>query len=387
MDKKIPLYIPFIGHLEAAAVARVLASRWLTQGPEVQAFESEFAAFVGAREACAVSNGTTALAIALQVAGVLPGDEVITVSLSFIATANSIVQLGAVPVFADVELGGINIDCSKVEALIGPKTKAILCVHQLGVPCNLKALAKIAQERNLVLIEDAACAIGSEIEIEGIYQRIGRPVGSLVCFSFHPRKLLTTGEGGMITTNDPEFTARIRRLRHHGMNLSDLARHQSATPQYESYSEPGYNYRMSDIQAAVGREQLKLLPALLQTRRKQAEYYRAHFSSVKGVMLHPEGSGMRSNWQSFWVTLAEKSKQDDVIRRAALNGISFRRGVMCAHLESAYPRGRYRCLCMKNPCVCLKESESVHQNTVLIPLYHEMTQADQNRVIEVFNEV
>ncbi|MEW5956928.1 MAG: aminotransferase class I/II-fold pyridoxal phosphate-dependent enzyme, partial [Chloroflexota bacterium] len=195
----IPVAQPWMDEREIEAVKHPILTGWVTQGPEVAAFEKEFAAFVGARYACAVANGTTALHLALLATGVQPGDEVITVSHSFIATANSIRYVGAKPVFVDIGSETFNMNSALIEAAITDRTHAILCVHQVGMPCDLVRILKVARRYNLPVIEDAACAIGSEILWNGQWEKIGKPHGDVACFSFHPRKLLTTGDGGMIT--------------------------------------------------------------------------------------------------------------------------------------------------------------------------------------------
>ena len=195
-----PITKPTMGDEEIAAAAEALRSGWVSQGPAVARFEQAFAAYVDAPHACAVSSCTTALHLALLAVGVQPGDEVITVSHSFIATANSIRYCGALPVFVDILPETFNLDPNLIEAVVTERTRAILCVHQIGLPCDLAGILEIAGRHGLPVIEDAACAIGSEIRIGERWERIGKPHGDIACFSFHPRKVITTGEGGMLTT-------------------------------------------------------------------------------------------------------------------------------------------------------------------------------------------
>ncbi|MBI3298598.1 MAG: DegT/DnrJ/EryC1/StrS family aminotransferase [Elusimicrobia bacterium] len=370
----LPVAKPWLGEEEAAAARRAILSGWVTQGPEVAAFEREFAAFVGAPYACAVSNGTSALQLALLAAGAAPGGEVVTVSHSFIATANAIRACGSTPVFVDIQPGTYNIDPERVEAAVGPKTRAILCVHQLGMPCDLKTLAGLARRLGVFLIEDAACAVGSEVEIEGDWKRIGAPHGDAACFSFHPRKLLTTGDGGMITTRRAEWDAKFRLQRHHGMAVSDTVRHSSRMVVEESYPEPGFNFRLTDIQAATGRVQLGRLPAMLDRRRTLASRYRELLADIPGLLMPEEPSWARSNWQSFCVRLASGARQAGVMQALLDDGISTRRGVMCAHREAAYPPEAWRA------AGGLENSEEAQDSGLILPLFHQMTDADQDRV-------
>jgi perosamine synthetase len=374
---------------EVEAVRRVILSGWVTQGPEVVAFEKEFADFVGAPHACAVSSCTTALHIALLAVGIKPGDEVITVSHSFIATANSIRYCGATPVFVDVEPGTFNMNPSLIEALINEKTKAILCVHQLGMPCNLKEIVNIAHRHDLPVVEDAACATGSEILWKGAWEKIGRPHGDMACFSFHPRKLLSTGDGGMLTTANDEWDHKFRLWRQHGMSVPDTVRHGAKKVIFESYPCLGYNYRMTDVQAAMGREQLKRLPEIVKRRREMVKLYRTLLSKeIPDIGLPLEPTWARSNWQSFCVRLPKRLNQITAMQEMLDAGIATRRGVMCAHREDSYIHGSWTCgighgscECEPERCARLTESEMAQDHCIILPLYHQMTEDDQLRVV------
>ncbi len=372
----IPIARPWMGEEEAGAARRAILSGWVTQGPEVAAFEREFAAVVGAPHACAVSSCTTALHLALHALGVGPGDEVVTVSHSFIASANAVRYCGAVPVFVDVRLETFNVDPDLVEAAITPRTKAILAVHQLGMPCDLGRIVEIAKRRGLAVVEDAACALGSEIRWDGAWERVGRPRGDVACFSFHPRKLLSTGDGGMLTTSDAGLDETLRRLRQHGMSVPDTVRHASAQVVFEAYPVLGFNYRMTDIQAAIGREQLKRLPAIVARRRALAARYGEQLRDIDAVAAPAEPEWARSNWQSYAVRLAAGLDQRAVMQRLLDEGVSTRRGVMNAHREAAYAvPGTWRAA---GP---LSRSEEAQDTAIILPLYHQMTESDQDRVV------
>ena len=364
---------PQLDEREVEAARRVILSGWVTQGPEVAAFECEFAAAVGAPHAVAVSNCTTALHLALLAVGVAAGDEVITVSHSFIATANAVRYCGATPVFVDVAADTFNINPSLIELAITARTRAILCVHQLGMPCDLPRILDIGRRHGLPVVEDAACAIGSEIRWNGAWERIGKPHGDIACFSFHPRKIVTTGDGGMLTTANPEYDRKLRLWRQHSMSVPDTVRHGARDVIFESYPEMGFNYRMTDLQAAVGREQLKRLPDIIATRRSLAAQYHELLADVPGLQVPKEPAWARSNWQSYCVRLPEGCDQRAVMQHMLDRGISTRRGVMCIHREAPYAA-------TVAASRMLRASEACQDTSIILPLYSELTSADLERV-------
>jgi perosamine synthetase len=371
----IPIAMPFLDTSEAEAARQAVLSGWVSQGPQVTAFEDEFRSFVGAPHACAVSNCTTALHLALTAIGVGPGDEVITASHSFIAGANSIRYCGATPVFVDINPLTYNLHPQCVAEAITARTRAILAIHQMGMPCDLPSLTTLANQHGIALIEDAACAVGSQIYMNEKWDSIGRPHGVISCFSFHPRKVITTGEGGMLTTRDYELDRKFRLNRQHGMSVSDAARHGSAQVVFEDYLCVGFNYRMTDIQAAVGRKQLERLPNLFSRRRALAVCYAEFLKDIDDIVLPVEPEWARSNWQSYCVRLSNRVEQRAVMQGLLDRGISTRRGIMCSHREAPYRDVKQH--------HDLRQSELAQDHCILLPIYAQMEEKDVAYVVTV----
>ena len=374
MTPRYPITKPTLSEAEARAVARVLETGWVTQGPAVARFEQVVATYCGARHAVAVSSCTAALHLALLVAGVLPGDEVIVPSMSFIATANAVVHARAEPVFAEVDKETFNIGPQQVKACLSKRVRAVIAVHQLGLPADLSGLRALTADAGIPLVEDAACALGSRYH--------GVPIGGsgeLVCFSFHPRKLITTGEGGMVLTSSDAHAQRLRRLRNHGMSVSDIDRHASSSVVHETYEEVGFNYRMSDIQASIGIEQLGRLDDILAYRRELANCYGSLLMGNAVVSPPCVPPGIDWNVQSYAVRLEGVGRQarNQIMQLMLDEGIATRPGVMTAHREPAYTRSREH--------VTLPQSEEASDSSLMLPLHGEMREDDCKVVVDSLN--
>ena len=364
---KIPITIPYLGEEEAEAAKEVVLSGWVTQGPKVEQFERDFAKYCHAKYAVAVSNGTTALHLSLYDSGVQAGDEVICPSMSFIATANAIKHCGAEPVFAEVN-ADFNLDIEDVKRKITKNTKAIVLVHQIGTPADIDAFKKLCLEENLVLVEDAACGVGAEYK--------GRKIGSeaeYACFSLHPRKIITTGEGGMILTNSIEIRDRLKLLRQHGMSVNDRVRHNSSSVVIESYDVVGFNFRMTDVQAAIGIEQVKKLDFIIQRRHLIAKAYVEGFKDLKKLSLPILAEESLPSFQSYAISLTNQSNvsRDDLMQQLLDLGIATRRGIMLAHREKPYLEKKSN----------LPMSDDFANNSLLIPMYPQMTNNQVEYVI------
>jgi dTDP-4-amino-4,6-dideoxygalactose transaminase len=365
----IPVIRPLLGAEEAAAAAEAVASGWVAQGPRVAEFEAAFAKATGSGHAVAVSSCTAGLHLALIAAGVGTGDEVVVPSLSFIATANAARYVGAEPVFADVDPATLNLTPATVEPLLTERTRAVILVDQAGVPADLDAMRALCDPRGITVVEDAACAAGATYR--------GGPAGaraSIAAFSFHPRKLLTTGEGGMLITPDPDLATRMRRLREHAMSVSAAERHAERQPVIERYLEVGYNYRMTDVQAAIGLVQLGRLGDIVARRRELAQRYQRLLGQIPGVKMIADPEYGTTNFQSFWVALPEDFPvtRNELLQRLASAGISARRGIMAAHLEPAYA---------EQPRTDLPVTERLTSSSVILPLFHQLTRDEQDQVI------
>jgi dTDP-4-amino-4,6-dideoxygalactose transaminase len=368
----IPIAKPYLTEADAQSAYDTILTGWITQGPRVKEFEEKFAAYTGARYAVALSNCTTALHLALIVAGVGEGDEVICPSMSYIATANSVRYVNARPIFAEVN-AQYNLDIEDVRKKITPETKAVLIVHQIGMPADIDAFRQLCAEKNLVLIEDAACAIGSAYK--------GGKIGShsdLVCFSFHPRKVITTGDGGMITTSREDYADRLRLLRQHGMSVNDRVRHLSDKVIMEDHLEVGYNYRMTDIQASVGIRQLEKLDTIIEGRRKVAAQYLEAFKDIACIRLPKEEEGYFTNWQSFSIYLKPECpiERNELMQLLLDAGVASRRGIMTAHRETAYKE--------YSKDDHLPVSEDLADRSIILPLYYPMKDEEVSYVIEKF---
>jgi dTDP-4-amino-4,6-dideoxygalactose transaminase len=368
---RINVMKPWLGEEEARALAEVVASGWVAQGPRVKEFEARFAAAQGVRHAVATSSCTTALHLALVVAGIGPGDDVVVPSLSFIATANAVTYLGARPVFCDVDPATGNVTAETLHAALTLDTRAVIVVDQGGVPLDLDPIRDLCNRHEITVIEDAACGVGSTYK--------GRPVGAgadVAVWSFHPRKILTTGEGGMLTTNRADWASRARTLREHSMSASATDRHGSLLAPPEVYLEVGFNYRMTDLQAAVGIVQLGRLPEVLKRRREIAARYVAGLSGLRGLRLVSDPPYGTTNFQSFWIEVLPTfgSTREELMAQLAEAGISARRGIMAAHRQPAY-----RWLDTGN--AGLQQTERLNDRTLILPVFHELDEEGLNRVI------
>jgi len=362
VSTRIPLCRPYLSEEEELATLEVLRSGWLMEGAKVAEFEGLVANCVGTKYAVAVNSGTSALTLALLATGIFAGDEVIMPSHSFVATANSARHLGAEPSFVDIGPDDYNIDSSKIEPAINSGSRAIMAVHQIGYPADMESILSVAKKHDLLVVEDAACSLGSTYH--------GRQTGSfgeVACFSFHPRKLITTGEGGMIITNSEKIAQEVRSLRNHGLTVSgDNGKLRCR--------EAGYNYRMTDIQAAIGIVQFRKLEEIIRLRTLLADHYNEAISKLPALRTPKQSGDSVPNYQSFVVELVDES-----ISREALLGFMVENGIQCVpgiqpiHLEPAYSE--------KHSDRDLPETLRAAERSFFLPLYPTLTHQEQELVI------
>lgn len=352
----IRLVVPDLGEDELREIAEVLASGYLTQGPKVQAFETMMAAIVGVPYAIATTSATTALHLVLVAAGIGPGDEVIVPDFTFPATANVVVQQGARPVLADIDLATYTMDPSLLAGLVTDRTKAIIPVHAFGLSADMDPITAFAHAHGLTVIEDAACAIGTTY-----HGRACGTLGDAGCFSFHPRKAMTTGEGGLVTTADETLAERARLLRNHGGIRRDGR---------FTFEAAGFNYRMSDILAAIGVAQARKLPGFIAAKRRLAGRYRALLAGVTGVSLPTEPAWGGHVYQSFVVLLDEAIDRDAIILRMRRAGIETTLGTYALHDQPYFQRTfGYR-------TGDLQHSDLAYRQTLTLPLYPGLSDGD-----------
>jgi perosamine synthetase len=365
----IPVAKPQMSKKDAKAVADTILSGWILQGPNVAEFEKILGTYIGTPYAVATSSCTTAMHLGLLACGIGHGDEVIVPSLSFIASANCIVHAGATPVFADIDERTYNIDPIDARRKITKKTKAILVVHQIGLAADMDAFMKLAKKHNLLIFEDAACGLGATIN----NRHVGT-FGTWGAFSFHPRKAITTGEGGLLVTKSKKIADTVSMLRAHGADISVSTRHASKKILFEEYPLVGYNYRMSDIHAALGISQFARIKQIFSKRQRLADRYNKAFERVKSVIIPFVPTGYHHTYQSYMIRVeGGASIRNRIMQRLLDRGIATRAGVMASHLTKSY-RAMY-------PNVHLPITEKVAKETIILPLYPQMTHKEQDYVI------
>lgn len=378
MEKRnIPISIPSMGVEEWEALKGPIESGWITQGPNVKEFEEMFAARHKVKHALAVSNCTTALHLALVALGIKEGDEVLVPAFTWVSTANAVVYCNATPVFVDIDPVTFNIDVTKIADKISPRTKAIIPVHLFGLCADIDYIKENFPQ--LKIVEDGACAAGAAYH--------GKPAGGLGdigCFSFHPRKSVTTGEGGMLTTNDDAIARHLDMLRNHGASISEEQRHHGPKPYIlAAYDIVGYNYRMTDLQGALGKVQFGKLDKFIEERAEWAAYYAAKLSTIPWLRTPTEPEGYKHGWQSYVTFVDEKispAKRNDIMEVLQQKGIATRPGTHAVHMLGAYSN-KYGIKPGDYPGAFLADQQSMS-----IPLHNRMVKEDFDYIIAALRE-
>lgn len=365
------MYIPYgkqlIDEKDIQAVIEVLQSDYLTTGPKVAEFEKKVADYVGAKYAVAVSNGTAALHIACLAAGIQEGDEVITSPITFAASSNCVLYCGGTPIFADIDEKTYNIDPEQIEMEITDKTKAIIPVHYTGQPCDMDAISAIAKKHNLIVIEDAAHALGSSYKDK----KIGS-ISDMTCFSFHPVKPITTGEGGMVVTNDENLYKRLLLFRSHGITRDEDMMTENQGDWYYQQLELGYNYRITDISCALGSSQLDKLDDFIGRRREIANRYNQAFVDISGIITPYQLEGVNSGWHLYMIQVKHRKEIFDKLRIAGI-GVN-------VHYIPVYKHPYYQTNGYKD--CCCKNAEAFYEGAISLPIFPALKEEQQQYVID-----
>lgn len=372
---QIPLLRPWLGEEEVQAAAEAIRSGWISQGPKVMEFEQAVADWVGVRWGVATNACTSALHLTLRLSGVREGDEVVVPSFTCMATANAIHHAGGRPVFADIDPRTFNLDPESAEAALTPRTKVILVVHQIGLAADIEPFQQLALRRGLALVEDGACSLGATCR----GKRVGA-LGAPTCFSFHPRKMITTGEGGLIATGDEQLAAKARVLRATGASSSDLERHSAKGLLVQQYEDFGYNYRMTDIQAAIGLVQLRKLDAMLLERAAQARYYGEALSKLDEIEPPYVPEYATHAYSSYLIRLRASCpvSRDEMLGSMARKGISCRVGIQPLHKEPFY-REAWR-------GAALPHTEDAACTTMFLPIFPGLEAEQQRQVVAAIKD-
>ncbi|HDR7951509.1 TPA: UDP-4-amino-4,6-dideoxy-N-acetyl-beta-L-altrosamine transaminase [Bacillus toyonensis] len=375
-------YLPYgqqqIDEYDIQAVVDVLKGDFLTTGPMVQQFEGAIAKYAGAKYAVSFSNGTAALHAACYAAGITEGDEVITTPMTFVASANCILYQGGKPVFADIDNETYNISPKSIEEKITNKTKAIIPVHFTGQPVEINAIQKIAKENNLIIIEDAAHALGATYK----NKKIGS-IGDMTMFSFHPVKHITTGEGGVITTNNPMFYEKLIQFRTHGIERNPQKLLENHGPWYYEMQFLGYNYRLTDIQAALGLSQLSKLDSFIKTRKNYVDIYNKEFSCLSEITIPKQLPQTDSSWHLYIIRLNTKllkCNRKEIYEALQRENIGVNVHYIPVHLQPFYQKLGYG----KGIC---PQAENIYEEIITLPLFPKMTEADVWDVIQAVRKV